>query len=90
MFTRRFVRRAAISLAAAAILAIALLDLDPWLLSGVIAVTIYANLMRHPEAFRRGMDSPQILKSLFVSAATPLVWYGIFELVEQIVLGLLS
>ncbi|WP_416896307.1 MAG: hypothetical protein ACMVY4_12250 [Minwuia sp.] len=77
-------------LAAAAILAIALLDLDPWLLSGVIAVSIYANLTRHPEAFRRRVDFGLILKTLFISIATPLLWYGIAEIAEQIVVGLLS
>lgn len=86
MSRRRFLSRAAIVLVVSAIFAIALLDLDPWLLSAAIAVSMFENLIRHPEAFRQRLDIGLILKMLFVSVATPLVWYGIIEIVEQMVL----
>ncbi|ANK80839.1 MAG: hypothetical protein TEF_08555 [Rhizobiales bacterium NRL2] len=67
-----------------AIIGIALGDLDPWFLSGVVAAILYVNLTRHPETLRKAPNVGLILWMLFISAATAVALYGAVEIIEQI------
>ncbi|PJK29219.1 hypothetical protein CVT23_13100 [Minwuia thermotolerans] len=67
-----------------AIVGIALGDLDPWFLSGVVAAILFVNLTRHPEAIRKAPNVGLILQMLLISAATTVALYGAVEIVEQI------